>query len=166
MHLAREAPWFIMRLAGQAQCRRSRLTSNVRPRKHATEHRMPSEPDFTNTPSNRSMPGSTVIPVLHYTDVTAAVAQLCSFFGFTERLRIGAHRVQLNVGPGAVVVAKGPGSAETPGSTHSIMVRVRNADSHFARARAAGATVLSEPTTFPYGERQYSAVDAGGHVRP
>ena len=32
MHLAREAPWFIMRLAGQAQHRRSRLTSNVRHR--------------------------------------------------------------------------------------------------------------------------------------
>jgi hypothetical protein len=33
LHLAREAPWFIMRLAGQAQYRRSRLNSNVRPRK-------------------------------------------------------------------------------------------------------------------------------------
>jgi hypothetical protein len=30
LHLARDAPWFIMRLAGQAQYRRSRLTSNVR----------------------------------------------------------------------------------------------------------------------------------------
>jgi hypothetical protein len=34
LHLAREAPWFIMRLAGQAQYRRSRLNSNVRRRKH------------------------------------------------------------------------------------------------------------------------------------
>jgi hypothetical protein len=32
LHLAREAPWYMMRLAGQAQYRRSRLTSNVRPR--------------------------------------------------------------------------------------------------------------------------------------
>ena len=28
---AREAPWFMMRLAGQAQYRRYRLKSNVRP---------------------------------------------------------------------------------------------------------------------------------------
>jgi hypothetical protein len=35
LHLAREAPWFIMRLAGQAQYRRSRLNSNVRPRTYA-----------------------------------------------------------------------------------------------------------------------------------
>ena len=33
LHLAREAPWYMMRFAGQAQYRRSRLTSNVRPRK-------------------------------------------------------------------------------------------------------------------------------------
>jgi hypothetical protein len=32
LHLARKAPWFMMRLAGQAQYRRSRLNSNVRPR--------------------------------------------------------------------------------------------------------------------------------------
>jgi hypothetical protein len=31
LHLAREAPWYMMRLAGQAQYRRSRLNSNVRP---------------------------------------------------------------------------------------------------------------------------------------
>jgi hypothetical protein len=31
LRLAREAPWFIIRLAGQAQYRRSRLNSNVRP---------------------------------------------------------------------------------------------------------------------------------------
>jgi hypothetical protein len=31
LHLARRPPWFIMRPAGQAQRRRSRLTSNVRP---------------------------------------------------------------------------------------------------------------------------------------
>jgi hypothetical protein len=31
LHLAREAPWYMMRFAGQAQYRRSRLNSNVRP---------------------------------------------------------------------------------------------------------------------------------------
>jgi hypothetical protein len=31
LRLAREAPWYMMRLAGQAQHRRSRLNSNVRP---------------------------------------------------------------------------------------------------------------------------------------
>ena len=126
---------------------------------------MPSEPDFAHVPSNRSMPVSTVIPVLLYLDVPAAVAQLCSCFGFTPRLRIGAHRVQLSIGLGAVVAAQGDKSSTTEAdSSHSVMVRVVNVDSHFARASAAGAKLLSEPTTFPYGERQYSAVDVGGHI--
>ena len=40
LHLAREAPWFIMRLAGQVQHRRSRLNSNVRHRLEATLSRL------------------------------------------------------------------------------------------------------------------------------
>jgi len=52
--------------------------------------------------SNRSIPRATVIPVLAYPDVTKAAAWLCDAFGFNVRLRIGNHRVQLNVGDGAV----------------------------------------------------------------
>jgi len=37
-HLAREALWSIVRLAGQAPHRRSRLSSNVRPRGHSAGH--------------------------------------------------------------------------------------------------------------------------------
>jgi uncharacterized glyoxalase superfamily protein PhnB len=128
---------------------------------------MQPENEFAQGPGNRSMPASTVIPVLHYRDVPSAVAELCSCFGFSERLRIGTHRVQLDVGSGAVVVAHAQGdgpSAPPPSSNHSLMIRVADADAHFARARSAGIQLLSEPTTFPYGERQYSAVDAGGHV--
>ena len=32
-----------------------------------------------------------------------------------------------------------------------------------SRARAHGAEIASEPTDYPYGERQYTAVDPGGH---
>jgi len=114
--------------------------------------------------SNRSMPDATVIPVLGYPDVAAAVTWLCDVFGFTERLRIGDHRAQLTVGTGAVVVAqRNPSSAPGTGS-HSVMVRVADARAHHARVAATGARILQEPTDFPYGERQYTAVDPGGHV--
>jgi adenylate cyclase class IV/uncharacterized glyoxalase superfamily protein PhnB len=116
-------------------------------------------------PPNRSIPASTVIPELGYEDVAEAAAWLCRAFGFTERLRIGNHRVQLNVGSGAVVVtdrSAGPGS--DPGSAHSVMVRVADADAHFERARAAGARVFGPPASHPYGERQYTALDLGGHA--
>jgi uncharacterized glyoxalase superfamily protein PhnB len=109
--------------------------------------------------ANRSMPASTVIPVLHYADVPAAVEWLCETFGFAERWRAGGHRAQLAVGDGCVVVARG----EAAGGS-SVMVRVEDVDAHFARAKERGARVLDEPTEFPYGERQYNVEDPAGHV--
>jgi uncharacterized glyoxalase superfamily protein PhnB len=116
-------------------------------------------------PVNRSIPATDVIPVLTYPDVPSAVEFLSRAFGFVERLRIGDHRVQMLVGSGAIVVAAGPPSparAEAP-ATHSVMIRVADAHAHCERARSAGATIISPPTDFPYGERQYSAVDPTGH---
>jgi uncharacterized glyoxalase superfamily protein PhnB len=57
------------------------------------------------------------------------------------------------------VVAEAPPGFTAFGSGHSIMVRVRDADAHCVRAKAAGAKVLAEPVTHVYGERQYSAQD-------
>lgn len=116
---------------------------------------------------NRSIPRATVIPVLLYDDVAAAAEWLCRAFGFTVRLRIANHRVQLNVGEGAVVVAERtvPASAGivTAGATHSVMVRVDDADAHYERALREGAHLSGPPINHPYGERQYSAQDPGGH---
>jgi uncharacterized glyoxalase superfamily protein PhnB len=109
---------------------------------------------------NRSIPDIPVIPVLSYGDVPAAAAWLCRAFGFAERLRIGAHRVQLTFGAGAVVAAEGDG---TPAGGHSVMVRVDDVDAHCRRAAAEGARIVQPPATHPYGERQYTALDVGGH---
>ncbi len=114
--------------------------------------------------SNRSMPDATVIPVLGYPDVSAAVSWLCRVFGFTERLRIGDHRAQLAVGTAAVVVTQRGASSAPHGASHSVMVRIADAKAHFGRVKAAGARILVAPTDFPYGERQYTAEDLGGHV--
>lgn len=109
--------------------------------------------------TNRSMAPGPVIPELPYADVVSAAKWLCDVFGFTERLRIGSHRIQLHVGAGAVVVVEA--DSNTGGSR--VMVPVSDVDAHYARAVATGANVLGEPTTYPFGERQYSVVDIGGH---
>lgn len=110
--------------------------------------------------SNRSMPRCTVIPCLPYADVTAAADWLTKAFGFTVRVRIGNHRVQLNAGDGCIMLGDQESEPRGPGS---VMVRVENADSHCARARQHGATILKPPTDYPYGERQYNAQDFAGH---
>ena len=109
------------------------------------------------------MPASTVIPVLAYPSVDEAVAWLSAAFGFTLRLRIGDHRAQLNAGDGALVITGGGAAGEAPGRD-SIMIRVDDARAHCERARAHGATIAMEPTDFPYGERQYTAVDFSGRA--
>ena len=117
--------------------------------------------------SNRSIPVSTVIPVLIYPDVRAAVAWLDAAFGFAERVRIGeSHRAQLAFGDGAVIVGDVRGDRRPPRDgevTQMVMVRVPDARAHCERARAAGARILIEPTDFEYGERQYTAEDFAGH---
>jgi uncharacterized glyoxalase superfamily protein PhnB len=116
---------------------------------------------------NRSIPSSTVIPVLIYPDVRAAVAWLGAAFGFTERVRIGEdHRAQLSFGDGAVIVGdvRHDRRPPRPGEvTHSVMVRVDDVNSHCERSRGHGARIVMEPTDFEYGERQYTAEDLAGH---
>jgi uncharacterized glyoxalase superfamily protein PhnB len=118
--------------------------------------------------TNRSAPSATVIPVLVYPDVRAAVAWLTDAFGFRERVRIGAgHRAQLAVGAdGAVIVAEAHGDRRPPVTgqvTHELKIRVDDVDAVCARARARGARVLQEPVDREYGERECTLEDPAGH---
>jgi uncharacterized glyoxalase superfamily protein PhnB len=118
--------------------------------------------------ANRSIPAATVIPVLVYPDVRAAVEWLSEAFGFQERVRIGEdHRSQMQIGPdGAVIVADVSGEREPPQAgivTHVVKVRVPAVDAQVERARRHGARVLQEPTEYEYGERECTVEDLAGH---
>lgn len=118
--------------------------------------------------NNRSVPPATVVPVLVYPDVRAAVAFLSTAFGFVERTRIGeSHRAQLAVGDdGAVIIAEIGGELSPPrpgGVTHVVRVRVADVDAVFARACDHGAVVLEAPVDREYGERDCTLEDLAGH---
>jgi len=111
------------------------------------------------------MPESIVTPVLHYPDVRIAAEWLCLTFGFRERLGIANHRVQLEVGNASVIIARDARKFPACGcSTHSIMVRVADIEAHHEHCTHCDARVVSRPTTYPYGERQYTVLDIGGHA--
>jgi uncharacterized glyoxalase superfamily protein PhnB len=117
---------------------------------------------------NRSIPPVTVIPVLVYPDVRAAVDWLTAAFGFAERVRIGeSHRAQMSIGTdGAMIVADAASQRQPPHAdimTHEIKVRVDDVDAQFERARAAGARVVEPPTDREYGERECTVEDLAGH---
>lgn len=117
---------------------------------------------------NRSLPPSTVIPVLVYPDVREAVAWLAEVFGFVERTRIGAgHRAQLSIGAdGAMIVADVSDERQPPHAdvvSQLIKVRVDDVDEQYERARDHGARILQPPTEQIYGERECTVEDLAGH---
>src|SRR5215471_15217810 len=112
---------------------------------------------------NRSLPPGSIFPELVYADLSAAVAWLCNVFGFSERVRIGDHRSQLVFGDASVIAIGGAGAPPGGQTSHSVMLRVDDIDQHYDRAVRRGARIVRTPDTYPFGERQYTAEDLGGH---
>ncbi len=110
--------------------------------------------------SNRSVPPCPVIPVLAYPDPGVAAAWLSNAFGFTVRLRIANHRIQMHAGEGCFTIREGN---ILPSESMLVQVRIEDVISHCERARQAGAMILSQPTDHAYGERQYDAQDFHGY---
>jgi uncharacterized glyoxalase superfamily protein PhnB len=124
---------------------------------------------------------------LFYEDPQKAIDFLCEAFGFEVRLKVEGEggrieHSELTFGEGLVMVGHSGGSSHREDdplptkspralggvNTQSLCVCVDDADAHCARARAAGARVLDEPTTTDYGEdywadRTYRALDTEGH---
>ena len=123
---------------------------------------------------------STIIPCLRYRKAHVAIDWLCNAFGF-ERHAIYAdaetvHHAQLKFGNGMIML----GSVSDDGNewseqivqpadigmkqTQSPCVIVADADAHYARAKAAGAEIVSDIADQDYGGRGYSCRDLEGHL--
>ena len=113
-----------------------------------------------------------ITPYLYYPDATEAVRFLIEAFGFEELSALRDEEgtvwtATLQLGDGRVMVGPGLdgfGTAAIPeGSlaTCRMFVQVEDVDVHYARAVAAGATIVSEPASHPGGHRQYIASDCG-----
>jgi uncharacterized glyoxalase superfamily protein PhnB len=121
---------------------------------------------------NRSVPTNTVLPHLTYEDVAAALAWLRATFGFAEHYRYGEHdgRVsgaQMHLGDAWIMLNSARAGSTSPArlgyQTQSLTIFVDDVDAHYARARAAGATIVEELHETAYGERQYGVEDLEGH---
>lgn len=114
----------------------------------------------------------TVTPYLAYEDADAAIDWLRTAFGFRERLRYAGEdgrvsHAELETGGESVMVGAPGGDYQSPsrsGHVHVyVHVYVDDVDAHYARAKKAGATIVSEPEDQPYGDRRYHAADLEGH---
>lgn len=113
-----------------------------------------------------------ISPYLYYEDASAAIDWLTRAFGFRERMRMPGDdgrvmHAELELDGGVVMLATPPRqdfkSPQSLGANHSsVYTYVDDVDAHFARARDAGAEILREPETMPYGDRHYGAKDPEG----
>jgi uncharacterized glyoxalase superfamily protein PhnB len=126
-----------------------------------------------------------VVPMPTYEDVGGASVWLCEAFGFMEEQRFhdseGTVTTAILKVPGGGVLLLGHTGPdyqsprrhresceaarrwqEVPYVVDGVLVSVEDVDAHFARARAAGARMLSEPEESPHG-RLYRVEDVEGH---
>ena len=127
-----------------------------------------------------------VIPMLSYEDAAAAIDWLVEAFGFTEKLRYTeddgtvTHAELATDGGGLIMLATPTADyvspkrhretceqarkwSESPYVIDGLLVTVDAVDAPFARARQAGAAILSEPEDVDAGIRHYRVEDLEGH---
>ena len=113
-------------------------------------------------------------PMIVYADATAALEFLAKAFGFAERFRMdlpdgSVGHAEVGLGDEVVMISSEwpAGGVVSPlhlPAVHAqLHVRVDDVDAHFARARAGGATLATEPADQEHGERSYRAIDPEGH---
>jgi PhnB protein len=115
----------------------------------------------------------TITPYLLYEDVAAALEWLERAFGFRETLRFTGQDGYVNhaeawLGDAAIYLGDPGADYKSPKrlgqETVGIYVLVDDVDSHYERAKAAGAEIRQGPEDQEYGDRRYTATDLEGHV--
>jgi uncharacterized glyoxalase superfamily protein PhnB len=121
---------------------------------------------------------------VYYDDAAAAIDWLCKAFDFEIQLRVDGEggrveHAELTYGGALVMISSIKGDAPhdqdfvSPQAiggknTHGPCLYVDDADAHYLRAKAAGATIGIAPETHDYGDdywadRGYQAIDPEGH---
>ena len=124
---------------------------------------------------------SSIIPCLRYRDASAAIDWLCRVIGFEKKMVVPGEagaimHAELKLGDGMIML----GSVAKPETeyskvmtqpdeiggkqTQTIYVVVADADAVYARAQAAGATIVLPLTDQSYGGRDFTFRDPEGHV--
>jgi len=121
---------------------------------------------------------STIMPALRYKDANAAIEWLCNVFGFARHAvypgpnnTVGHAELTLNGG----MIMLGSGKDDEYGrgfkspsdigevETRSAYIVVTDADTVYARAKAAGGKIVRDIQNTDYGSREFTVKDPEGH---
>jgi uncharacterized glyoxalase superfamily protein PhnB len=113
-----------------------------------------------------------IVPILTYSDLPRAVEWLERVFGLRERTEArltwaGGAMAWMEAGSGLFTLSTPDpmwGSGSTAATPRVMMkIYVDDVDAHFARAKAEGAKIVSEPQDGFWGGRIYRAMDEEGN---
>jgi uncharacterized glyoxalase superfamily protein PhnB len=126
-----------------------------------------------------------IVPFIGYEDAAGAIEWLERAFGFRENRDARYEddgtitHAELRLRDATIFMSTPPGYAnpktlrseseaarrsyDNPWVIDGHFVEVDDVEEHYARARKAGATILSEPSNPGHGYRSYAAEDVEGH---
>jgi uncharacterized glyoxalase superfamily protein PhnB len=129
--------------------------------------------------ASSDLPAPSLVPLMRYRDVSAAIEWLCTALGFEKQVAVsdpdgGVYYAQLTYGNSLIMLGsvrdteldklmRQPdevGGAET----QSCYLVVEDADAHYAHATAAGAEIVLDIKSDGLGRRGYSCKDPEGHI--
>jgi uncharacterized glyoxalase superfamily protein PhnB len=113
-----------------------------------------------------------IYPVLRYENGGRALEWLAQVFGFGKHMEVPGpdgeiSHAELSLGNGMIMIASGgkPGD-DDPWKTErgGIYAVVADIDTHYQRAKAAGAEIVRPLADTGYSSREYSVRDPEGHL--
>jgi uncharacterized glyoxalase superfamily protein PhnB len=129
--------------------------------------------------ASSDLPAPSLVPLMRYRDVSAAIDWLCSALGFEKQVAVsdpdgGVYYAQLTYGNSLIMLGSVRDTEldklmrqpdEVGGiETQSCYLVVEDADAHYARATAAGAEIVLDIKSDGLGRRGYSCKDPEGHI--
>jgi uncharacterized glyoxalase superfamily protein PhnB len=117
-----------------------------------------------------------IYPTFRYKDAERMIDWLANAFGFTVHAKYAdddgvVQHAELTLGSSIIMLGTARHDAYgkmvgEPGQNggKSVYVAVDDADALYARAKAAGAKILEEPTDRDYGSREFLCADPEGNV--
>jgi uncharacterized glyoxalase superfamily protein PhnB len=120
---------------------------------------------------------STIFPALRYKDAPAAIDWLCDVLGCTRHavyanpdgtiahaeLALDGGIIMLGSTKDDVYGKRFKSPVEVGGETRSAYITVPDSDAVYARAQAAGATIVRPIEDMDYGSREFTMLDPEGH---
>ena len=101
--------------------------------------------------------------VFHVRDLDASLKYYAEVLGFTQDFRF-EHYAGIKSGPVCLHLAGGGNGQRRPVGGGTVYIFCDDVDAYYAEIKKKGAILKGEPKDWPYGMRDFQAVDPDGNI--